>query len=311
MKILILGGTGFIGSRLFSFLKNNKLKVDTLDLEIYGNFINKDNIKLDVRTFDLKILKNYDCIINLSGNSSVKSCECSIQEVITNNIDPLVRIMPHVKDKLFINASSSSVYGSSFKGIAKEEALLSNPINYYDFYKKTNDEILLMSELKNFYSLRFGTVCGASENLRNDIMINAMYESYLQNKNIKVFGGLTKRPILFILDLCNFILEIIKNHHHTKCGIYNLGSFNSTSYEIALETSKKLKCDLINLDKPNLGNVKMGTSKYDFWIDNQKSIDNFNYHPRGTVESILEDLQTYKSFNRQNRNKTLGGICDF
>ena len=308
MNVLILGGTGFIGSRLYTYLRSKEIKVDTMDLELFGNFVNKNNLKMDVQKFDLNILDKYDCIINLSGNSSVKSCECEIKHIIKNNVDPLIRMIPKLKNKLFINASSSSVYGSKFKGIAEETNTLSSAINYYDFYKKINDEILMMSDLNNFYSLRFGTVCGASENLRNDIMINAMYQSYLKNNNVKVFGGKTKRPILFILDLCEFIYKIIKQNNNLSSGIYNLSSFNSTSYEIALETSSALKCELINLDQAEPGNVKMNSSKYDFWINNKKSKENFCFSPRGNVETIIEDLKSYNILNKSNRNKPLGEI---
>ena len=42
-KILIIGGCGYVGSALYKYLTKN-YAVDTLDLEWYGNFVNKDNI---------------------------------------------------------------------------------------------------------------------------------------------------------------------------------------------------------------------------------------------------------------------------
>ena len=98
-------------------LRDSGYNVDTLDLEIYGNFVNPHNIKQDYRTFDLSILDNYEAVINLCGNSSVKSCECDFGFILDNNIKPLLRMIPYLKNKIFINASSSSVYGSSFSGV--------------------------------------------------------------------------------------------------------------------------------------------------------------------------------------------------
>jgi UDP-glucose 4-epimerase len=303
MNILILGGTGFIGSKLFVDLTSRGHNVDTLDLEIYGNFVNPNNIKQDYRTFDLSILDNYEAVINLCGNSSVKSCECSLDFIIDNNVKPLLRMIPYLKNKIFINASSSSVYGSSFSGVALEDNFLPNAINNYDFYKKINDQILLISNIKNYYSLRFGTVCGYSPNLRNDIMINAMYKSFLESGEVKVFSGETKRPILWIKDLCDYVSLMLEQE--VESGIYNLCSFNSTSYEIALECSEFLKCELIDLDKPEIKNAKMSSSKYDFWISMEKTDRNFCKTQKGTVEDILKDLVRNEVQNSDNRNMPL------
>lgn len=306
MKILILGGTGYIGSRLYLFLKNKGYVVDTLDLEIYGNFVNEENLALDIRTFDLEILKKYGCIINLCGSSSVRSCECNIEDVFANNVFPLVRMLPFLKDKIFINASSSSVYGAAFKGRAREEDDLKSSINYYDFYKKFNDEILKLSGIPHYYSLRFGTVCGGSPNLRNDIMINAMYDTYQKEGVVKVYNGKTRRPILFIRDLCYFVENIIVLNDVRRAGIYNLASFNSTSYDIAKKTASHLQCDLIDCDKDKISNVKMSTSSYDFWVDTSKLHMEFDFVSKHGVVEILEDLENYDILNRDNRNQKIG-----
>ena len=46
-RILIIGGCGYIGSQLFVYLKNKGYKVDTVDLEWYGNYVNPKNFKTD------------------------------------------------------------------------------------------------------------------------------------------------------------------------------------------------------------------------------------------------------------------------
>ena len=45
-SVLLIGGCGYIGSRLYRHLKGKGFAVDTLDLEWRGNFVNPDNIKM-------------------------------------------------------------------------------------------------------------------------------------------------------------------------------------------------------------------------------------------------------------------------
>ena len=55
-NILIIGGCGYIGSELYNFLSTS-YNVDTVDLEWYGNFINKNNILGDYSDLSVEQIK--------------------------------------------------------------------------------------------------------------------------------------------------------------------------------------------------------------------------------------------------------------
>ena len=58
-NILLIGGCGYIGSRLFQVL-NEEHTVDSVDIEWYGNHINRFNIVKDFADLTKKEVEFYD-----------------------------------------------------------------------------------------------------------------------------------------------------------------------------------------------------------------------------------------------------------
>lgn len=81
-KIFVIGGAGYVGSKLVSTLLQKDYFVTVFDLMIYGNNLPKKNknlkiIKGDVRNIEkLKLfLKNHDVVIHLACISNDPSFE--------------------------------------------------------------------------------------------------------------------------------------------------------------------------------------------------------------------------------------------
>ena len=300
MKILIIGGTGYIGSALFLHL-TRKFTVDTVDLEHYGNAVNSNNYRINFNQLEKSLLEKFDAIILLAGNSSVKSCESRGYESFKNNVCNFVELLSKLnKKQKFIYASSSSVYGNTRKKFVTEDYRTYIPHNFYDLSKNMIDNYVSLTDI-NYFGLRFGTVCGFSPNLRVDVMINAMFESYKINKHIKLFNPEINRPILGLTDLCRAV-ETILVQDKTR-GIYNLASFNSTSEEIAKEFSKKLNCP-IKLEQPNHQTTsKLVSTAYNFSIDSKKFEKEFTFTFKDDTISIIDQIQqNYHLAKRSVRN---------
>ena len=184
-KVLIIGGCGYIGSRLFQYLSEKKYSVDTVDTEWFGNFVNPKNIKCNYNTLSKKFLNSYGVIILLAGHSSVQMCKDNMFASFKNNVNNFINLLSKLSDQLFIYASSSSVYGNTKNISAKEDYERYIPTNYYDLTKKTIDYYAHLSKI-SYYGLRLGTVNGFSPNLRVDLMINKMYEAARNTGKIKI-----------------------------------------------------------------------------------------------------------------------------
>jgi len=304
-KILIIGGCGYIGSQLFNFLTKKGYDTSSVDLELFGN-PDIPNLKENFKNLTKEYLSQYESIVLLAGHSSVKMCDSNMVGCFKNNVEYFIDLLTKLEtNQKFIYASSSSVYGNVNRNIMTEECNEYIAGNFYDLSKAEIDYYCKIYNNINYYGLRFGTVNGFSDNIRNDIMINAMVSNAISNKEIKVFNPSVKRPILYINDLCRAIETIILKGKFENRGIYNLASLNSTVENIGrkvVEIFSDVKLTVI--EDPNQlynNNVKV----YDFAISSDKFISTFDFQFEGTIPLIAKNVNL--NFDKAkiigNRNK--------
>ena len=288
-KILLLGGCGYIGSRLYNYL-NKYYDVTSIDNEQFGKVIDT-NIKKDIKDITENTLKDFNVIILLCGNSSVKMCENKIMKTFNENVKNFVHILSMIKaHQKFIYASSSSVYGNYDK-IAVENNEEYIPNNNYDLSKQVIDLYAKSSNIE-YYGLRFGTVAGISPNLRIDTMINSMVYNAFTNKEIKIYNPEIQRPILGINDLCRGIYKIVKTRDNKK-GLYNMASFNCNVLDIGTQISQIMNIPYKLYEKEdikNISNVKLQTNAYNFSISIEKFEKVFDFTFNDTISSIVSEL---------------------
>jgi nucleoside-diphosphate-sugar epimerase len=299
-RVLVLGGCGYIGSELRNYLtgKPKISRVDSFDLEWFGNHSGLSNIKLDFAKLTKNDLGDYDTIILLAGHSSVKMCQENLNGSFQNNVANFISLIQKIGYQQFIYASSSSVYGSVNRSLMDETCEEYIATNYYDLSKYEIDAYMSLHGKLEYYGLRFGTVNGPSSNFRDDVMINAMFKSAKQKGEIKVFNPHIRRPILGLNDLCRVIYTIISTGDSRKAGIYNLASFNSTVELIGTHVAHYLDVPL---------KVEGNTAgAYDFAISTKKFEDTFQFKFEDTARTIVESLRARdESMVYTNRNTTI------
>ena len=279
-NVLVIGGNGYIGSRLRQVLDNN-YKVSSVDCCWFNYDLTSRRIDYHKLTAD--DLAVYDAVILLAGHSSVKACNGDIRSPWLNNVtnfdDLLTKMSEH---QLLIYASSASVYGNSKPGELHSESILNfTPINNYDLTKYSLDLTaqLAIDQGRNIIGLRFGTVNGWSPNLRTDLMINAMYEAAVSRGKITISNKHINRALLGIDDLCRGIVQCIEQ---PTPGIYNMASFNTTVDNIATAVSASLQVPIEDLGV--VGNV------YDFGLDTTLFQQTFDFTFTETPTTIVDSL---------------------
>lgn len=305
-KILLIGGNGYIGSKLFPYLKEQNHQVDVVDTCWFGHQF-KETIVKDYRDLSDEYLSEFDTIILLAGHSSVKMSEGDLTSCYHNNVTNFVELLEKVKpSQKLIYASSSSVYGSVGGKTVTENYYGFKPYNQYDISKHCIDLYAEKSDIE-FYGLRFGTLNGYAPITRTDVMINAMTSSALLNGEIKLYIKNIMRPILGINDLCRAI-EAIVNCKEDKRGLYNLASFNKTAEQIAYEVSNTLDLPVVeyDADPTQVKNTKLQTKTYDFSISTRKFCREFKFKFEETVESITRELKdNFEKMIRTDRSKVI------
>lgn len=306
MRILIIGGGGYVGSMLVQKLVEQKMDVLVLDLFIYGNpkrvFSNFYEsryltvIKGDLRDIDLmeNLISKTDHVIHLACISNDPSFELNPNLGKSINYDsfyPLIKICKKKIDK-FIFASSSSVYGIKDNKEVTEELSL-EPLTDYSKYKALCENILINESGNNFCStiLRPATVCGYSYRTRLDVIVNILTNNGFNKRKIIINGGEQKRPNIHIKDMVNAYIEIINQPNEVvREEIFNVGFENYTLDEIGTLVKKKLGNDIIIEHQET-------NDKRSYHISSKKITQNLDFKPKFSIEIAIEDLK--KAFEKK------------
>ena len=156
--VLVIGGSGYIGSALLKILLERGYRVRLLDLFLYGyEPINevKDHPNLDIKQGDLRrvehvveAMQGMDAVIHLGA--LVGDPACALDEKLTIEINLMAtRLVAEVakanKVQRLIFASTCSVYGASDEMLNEHSKL--NPVSLYAKSKVASERVL--NELKD------------------------------------------------------------------------------------------------------------------------------------------------------------------
>jgi nucleoside-diphosphate-sugar epimerase len=253
-NILVIGGAGYVGSKLVMRLLQEGHFVTVYDLLIYGNTLESENgarlkiLKGDVRDALSveRALVGIDTIYHFACISNDPSFELDPKlgkEINFDSFEPLVLLAKKANVRRFIFASSSSVYGvSNALNVTEEHAL--SPLTDYSYYKMKCEQILLKYNDNNFVVtiLRPATVCGFSPRQRLDVILNILTTHAYFNKVIIINGGDQLRPNIHIDDLVDAYVLILEAAYEKVSGqIFNVGDANMTVKELGSLVQREVK----------------------------------------------------------------------
>ena len=250
MKILILGGGGYVGTPLTSkLLENKNNKITVVDTFWFGNFLKKNKrlkiIKKDIREAEKKWFKGIDCIIHLANIANDPAVDLNPNLSWDVNVIASIKIMKFAinsKVKKFIFASSGSVYGLKREKKVTEDLDLV-PISVYNKTKMIAERVFMSFKDKiRINCIRPATVCGISPRMRFDVSVNLLTLQAIKKKKITVFGGNQIRPNIHIKDMIRLYDFFLKKS--LPSGFYNAGFENLKIINIAKMIKKKLMLKL-------------------------------------------------------------------
>ena len=237
MKILVVGGAGYVGGGIVDTL-SKKNEITVYDSLIYESAFRKDVnfIYGDIRDYKKinSILNNFDAVVWLAA--LVGDGACSINPTLTHEInsETVKNLVKNFNGKI-IFLSTCSVYGAQ-EGILDENSEV-NPLSEYASSKLIAEKYLEESDAIIF---RLGTLFGISDQfsrIRLDLVVNILTTKALVDKKMSVFGGDQWRPLLHVKDVANAIEHNISSN--TK-GIFNLHYKNFKIIEIAEKIKEKI-----------------------------------------------------------------------
>lgn len=284
MKILIVGGAGYVGGAVTDLLKDNSDNdIVVYDRLLYENIFQKkvNFVNEDIRNFS--ILKKYlewaDCVVWMAA--LVGDGACSINPLITKQINyDTVKFLADNYNGKIIFFSTCSVYGAQ-DNILNENSP-TNPLSVYASTKLNAEKVLYN---KNALIFRLGTLFGIGDNfsrIRMDLVVNILTAKAINDKKLTVYGGRQFRPLLHVKDAARMIEESIRSNN---TGIYNLHLENTKIIDLA-EKIKNFFTDVV-IEKIDM---KFQDSR-NYQVDGSKLIKDFKFRPKYSIEDGINEIK--------------------
>jgi nucleoside-diphosphate-sugar epimerase len=291
-NIMVVGGAGYIGTKLCNTLLNRGYNVTVIDLMWFGNNLDSRAtvVKKDVFDLDGSDLKDTDIVIFVAGLSNDPMAEYSPSEnFISNSAAPayLAYIAKGAGVSRMIYASSCSVYGYAVSEFYDEEG--PTIANYpYGLSKLQGERSVIEMANEDFSVIAFrkGTVSGYSPRMRLDLVVNTMFKCAMDTGVITVNNPTIWRPILDIDDCITAYVRAVESDN-TVSGVFNLASENCTVGQIADVVSSRIKEKTGREIKLEIKNIK-DIRNYKVNFDKIKTL--LGYSPMGGVTHIVDDL---------------------
>jgi len=302
-KILVIGGSGYIGTTLVEDLFKQNYEVINIDFEIYpdqkngvnrNKNANKNFISLDFRdTKEVsKYLKNIDSVVILGGlvGEYITKKYLALSQSI--NIDGLVNLIDtldqfeNIKKVIFISTCSN--YGITDNTVLVNEDHELKPISPYAT-AKVFIENYLFSKKNTKYSptiLRFATAFGYSPRMRFDLTLNHFCYSMFREKKIELFDADTWRPYCHVKDFSSLIIKVINAKNElTNRQIFNVGS-DENNY------TKKGIAELVKKFLPETKIIfkKESSDKRDYRVSFKKVNNILGFKPDHSVQYGIKEV---------------------
>ncbi|MEP7144840.1 MAG: NAD-dependent epimerase/dehydratase family protein [Ferruginibacter sp.] len=255
MKILITGGTGFIGSFVVEALLQNNNEVLVIangrQLPVYleklrnqityyqGDFGESDILE--------KALPGCDAVIHLAWSTVPKQTKGAtayeFSSNIPGNINLIEKCIDYKVDKFIFISSGGTVYGMPDQ-IPITELHGLNPISNYGLGKLTMEKLLHLYNYTHnikYTILRVSNAYGERQNLyKNQGVIGVWLKNILQKKKIQIWGdGSVVRDYVYVKDVAASVLNALAQVKGTS--IYNIGGGKGYSLnDIVAEINTRL-----------------------------------------------------------------------
>lgn len=298
MKILITGGSGYIGRILSPLLVENGYTVTVLDRD----FLNRESIEKtymdlgikfirdDIRYFDPNILRDHDGIVDLAALSNDPSGE--LDPIRTWDINYIgrsrvARLAKKLGVEKYIVSSSCSVYG--YRDDISDEGTVPNPLTTYAQANVAIEGDTLMLKDKSFSptSLRFATAFGYSPRMRFDIAINAMTLQAFKTGKVRLMrNGEQYRPFVHVKDISRSVLKTLEAEKDVVSGeIYNVGS-DKLNIKLIDLANTVIKTTGVKNDLEWYGDPDTRSYRVSF----RKIVDAINFRTEITVEEGIREI---------------------
>ena len=311
-KILVTGGSGFIGSHMIRELisRNYEVAITTKYDSVYENIRlynlwNKVKvIECDIRhSNSIKKINDFNpkIILHFAAYNDVKGSFLNYNEALESNTIGTANLLENLnKYEQFIYISTSEVYGYQKKGLLFNEKLLPHPISPYSIGKYAG-ELYAQMHMKHMEKpikiLRPFNVFGETQSEK--AVISELVEKFLNNSVVRITKGNQTREFNYVGNTVNLIAQVI----NTKSFFNNITNISDGNEITIKDLARKIKRITNSKSKLLIGGLKerpteiykmkASISKMKSFLNNKKKLISFE-------EALKKTIIWHKNKNKLN-----------
>ena len=319
-KIIVTGGSGFIGSNLVNFLIKRKFFVINIDKLTYSSNKYKENLKskrsykfykMDIGNKNLKkIIQKYKpkAIFNLAAETHVDRSIDRPKNFIQSNILGTFNLLETLRflkkrkiEPKLIHISTDEVYGDIKKNLRSDEKYRYEPSSPYSA-SKAGADLLIKSYIRTYkLNIVISNCCNNYGPFQfPEKLIPKMISNIFNNKELPVYAmGKNSREWIHVNDHCEALLKL---YLRGKSGeSYNVGSgYDLKNIELVKKILKIFKLMKIKIDKKSKIKFVKDRPGHDFrYALNSKKINSqIKWKPSIKFEKGLQETIQWYLINK-------------
>ena len=306
-KVLICGGSGFIGKNVIKYLKSKNYRIfATYNTKIPKNFsfvkwiksdlTFKENVKNTINNFDIVI----QCAAVTSGAKEMITNPFSLigDNVVMNSLILKEVVKKNIKHFIFLSCSVMYHHSNKklrenqynpkkklnkvYEGMALSKVYIENMCKFFSERSKTK-----------FTVLRHTNIYGPHdkfENNKSHFMASTITKAKYAKNKIEIWGnGNERRDFLYIDDLCSAIECVIKKQKK-KFELLNISY--GKNFSIKEIVKKVRKC--INKNYKIIFDRSKPSININISVDNSKAARQYKWQPKNKIdEGIKKTISWY------------------
>lgn len=302
MKVLALGGAGYVGSALVRDLLQNGHDVTVFDLMLFGAesmvpWMTHPGFKLikgdvtDAAAVDAAT-EGHDAVVVLASIVGEPACNRDPDHTRKVNVGGAENALAAANKhgvKHFVFASTCSNYGvaDTSKPVAEDGTL--NPISVYSETKVAVENLTLAAASDTLIPtvLRLSTAFGVSARMRFDLLVSDFTLEGHRTGKVTIYGEQFWRPFVHINDIAKAIRTVLQADRAKVDGeVFNVGGDgnNVTKQQLGEGVEKHLPGTKIEY-------VKKNEDPRSYRVDFAKVKNQLGFTPDWSIEDGIQEVR--------------------
>ena len=302
MKVLLIGGAGYLGGAMAPLLLEEGHELTVFDNLSFGEaaitpLLKQTGFKLisgdltDILAVS-KATQGQDAVILLAALVGEPACDKDPEQTVAINylgtINAMKAALKHGVRR-FIYSSTDSCYGAQEGVLLTEESPL-KPISLYaELKSEVEEEFLQLYNKPGFYPtiLRLATLYGLAPRMRFDLVINLLTREAATGGAAKIFSGEQWRPLVHVQDAARAFAQTLSAPPEVVANeIFNVGS---NAQNVQFKDLARLLLEA--LPQANIETVPQPPDLRDYHVCFDKISKALGFKPNFTLQAGIAEIR--------------------